>query len=123
MVEQKDDNDGLDDSEFEELTDICNQFSQQNKQRGKNMTEEEVVMRLLIEGTHKEDGEEDSDDDEGYMFVLFRKVFDKMPDRKKHYDYIESVNDDFAKTFFDIETDPKELHGMVTMNNLGEQQI
>ena len=87
------------------------------------MIEEAAIMRLLLEGTHRPEEDEDSDDNEGYMFVLFRKVFDKMDDRQKHVNHIESINEDFCHSFFDSEIDLKELHGMVTMNNLGEQQI
>ena len=105
----------MDDEEIAELTGIC-QFTFQGKKRGKGMIEEEAVMNLLLEMSHK-DGE-DSSDDESHMFVFFRKVFDKLPDKQKHIEHMKTINADFCNSFFD-QTDAE----MVTMSNIGEEQV
>ena len=75
----------MDDEEYEELTEICAQFTQQGKKRGGGGEDEEEkdIMKLLIGETDKDDNDEENNvgNDEGSMFVFFRKVFDKLPDR------------------------------------------
>ena len=80
---------------------------------------------LLVKIAKKDDEEEM----EPAIFAMFRKVFDKLPDREKHVEAMSNFNEDFCNVLFsmDISTEEEleETQDMVSscIHNVGEAEL